>query len=202
MTPIDVQNGPAGKTVEVLAPAVSVAAGDGSLVGDGHDGPADPRSRRLPGRAPPCGDAAKDGDGRAGPDRGGERSWRRVGGQLRRLDSVPKVSPRGVTVAKTIRVGGDPLSLGVSGGEVYVGDGTAQTIRTVWPTPGSKKLVYRHGPAVLLPVSAGVWGGRLQPRTGAGGSPELTALSPEISPNTRWGVASFRGEEAGDELGL
>jgi hypothetical protein len=39
-----------------------------------------------------------------------------------------------------------------------VGDGTAQTVRTVSPAPmSSKARMVGTGPRVLVPVAAGVW---------------------------------------------
>jgi hypothetical protein len=68
-----------------------------------------------------------------------------------------------MAVTQTLNVGGDPLTVAVSGGKVYVGDGTAQTVRTVWPAPMSKALMVGTGPRVLVPVGGGVWAGGSNP---------------------------------------
>jgi hypothetical protein len=55
------------------------------------------------------------------------------------------------------RVGGDPLSVAVAGGRVYVGDGAAQTVRTVYPAPASKARTIGTTPRQLVAVGSGVW---------------------------------------------
>jgi hypothetical protein len=57
----------------------------------------------------------------------------------------------------TYRVGGDPLTVAVSGGRVYVGDGAAQTVRTVYPPPTSKVAHIKTTPRQLFPVGGEVW---------------------------------------------
>jgi hypothetical protein len=54
-------------------------------------------------------------------------------------------------------VGGDPLTVAVSGGRVYLGDGSAETVRTIAPAPGAPALDLGTDPRALLPVGAGVW---------------------------------------------
>ena len=71
--------------------------------------------------------------------------------------TVSEVDPSKLRVVRTYRVGGDPLSIGVAGGAVYVGDGAAQTVRTVFPVPGSKVRAIGTTPRQLLPVGSGVW---------------------------------------------
>jgi hypothetical protein len=76
---------------------------------------------------------------------------------------VSEVSASGLSVTQTFRVGGDPLTVAVSGGSVYVGDGTAETVRTVSPLPGSKALNVGTDPRALLAVARGVWVGGSNP---------------------------------------
>jgi hypothetical protein len=68
-----------------------------------------------------------------------------------------------MAVTQTLHVCGDPLTVAVSGGKVYLGDGTAQTVRTVSPAPMSQKLVIGTAPRVLVPVAGGVWAGGSNP---------------------------------------
>jgi hypothetical protein len=57
----------------------------------------------------------------------------------------------------TTHVGGDPLTIAVAGQNVYVGDGTAQTLRTVFPTPAAKAVNLKVTPRALLVDGSGVW---------------------------------------------
>ena len=54
-------------------------------------------------------------------------------------------------------MGDDPLSIEVAAGRVYVGFGTAQTVRAVSPAPESKVLAVGTAPRALLAVGADVW---------------------------------------------
>ena len=71
--------------------------------------------------------------------------------------TVSQVDPSSLKVVHTDPTGGDPLSVGVAGGRVYVGDGTAQTLRTVYPSPSSKVLAIGTTPRSLLAVGGSVW---------------------------------------------
>ena len=152
VTPIDVHTGTAGTPIELLAGAVRVAAGYGSLW---VTGTTDVLTRVTPGAgaAPATQKTVTVGQVPIGVATGADAVWVANSAD----GTVSKVSPTSVMVTKTIHVGGDPLSLGVSGGNVYLGDGTAQTVRTVWPTPGSKTLNLGTDPRALLPVGVGVW---------------------------------------------
>jgi YVTN family beta-propeller protein len=77
--------------------------------------------------------------------------------------TVSAVSPSTMAVTATLHVGGDPLTVAVSGGDVYVGDATAQTVRTVSPAPMSKARTVGTAPRVLVPVAGGVWAGGSNP---------------------------------------
>jgi hypothetical protein len=71
--------------------------------------------------------------------------------------TVSQVDPSALRVVHTFHVGGDPLSIGVADGRVFVGDGSAQTVRTVYPAPGSRVLDIGTTPRELLTVGDGVW---------------------------------------------
>ena len=77
--------------------------------------------------------------------------------------TVSEVSQAGLLVTQTLHVGVDPLTVAVSGGSVYIGDGSADTVRAVAPSPGSKALQAGTDPRVLLPVAGGVWVGGSNP---------------------------------------
>ena len=71
--------------------------------------------------------------------------------------TVSQVDPASLAVVHTFPAGRDPLSIGVAGGRVYVGDGSAQTLRTVFPSPASKVLGIGTTPRSVLPVGGSVW---------------------------------------------
>jgi DNA-binding beta-propeller fold protein YncE len=76
---------------------------------------------------------------------------------------VVEVDPRTRTVLHTYAVGGDPLALAVSAGRVWVADGSAQTLRTLFPAPKSKVLNLGATPRTLLAVPGGIWVGVANP---------------------------------------
>ncbi len=158
LTPVDLKTGTAGAPVDVLAGAVRVAAGYGSLW---VTGTTDLLTRVTPpaGSAGPQQKTVTVGQGPIGVTTGQGAVWvaNAAGG------TVSEVSASGLFVTQTFHVGGDPLSVAVSGQDVYVGDGAADTVRTVSPTPGSKALRIGTVPRVLAPVASGVWVGGSNP---------------------------------------
>jgi hypothetical protein len=158
LTPVDLRTGTAGAPVDVLAGAVRVAAGYGSLWVTGT-------TDLLTKVTPPAGSAGPQqktvtvGQGPIGVATGQGAVWvaNAAGG------TVSEVSASGLFVTQTFHLGGDPLTVAVSGRDVYLGDGTAETVRTVSPSPGLPALRLGTDPRVLLPVAGGVWVGGANP---------------------------------------
>jgi YVTN family beta-propeller protein len=71
--------------------------------------------------------------------------------------TVSQVDPNSLRVVRTLRVGGEPRSLAVAGGHLYVGDGRAQTVRSPYPAPASQVLGIGTEPRALLAVGGSVW---------------------------------------------
>jgi len=153
ITAIDTRTGTAGTPVDVVGGAVRVAAGFGALW---ITGTADMLTYFVPpsvaARTPKL-EGITVGNGPIGVATGAGSVWvaDAQGG------SVSQVDPGSLKVVHTDPIGGDPLSVGVAGGRVYVGDGTAQTLRTVYPSPSSKVLGIGTTPRSLLAVGGSVW---------------------------------------------
>jgi len=153
ITAIDTRTGTAGTPVDVVGGAVRVAAGFGALW---ITGTADMLTYFVPPSAAartPKLEGITVGNGPIGVATGAGSVWvaDAQGG------SVSQVDPGSLKVVHTDPIGGDPLSVGVAGGRVYVGDGTAQTLRTVYPSPSSKVLGIGTTPRSLLAVGGSVW---------------------------------------------
>ena len=201
ITSIDVRSGAVGTPVEVPGGAVRVAAGFGALWISGTSDmltffvpvSAQVRAPRLEGITVgngPIGVATGAGSVRAANAEGG---------------TLSQVDPHSLRVLRTLRVGGDPLSLAVAGGHVYVGDGQAQTLRSPYPAPASKALGVGTTPRALLPVGGAVWvaganpgrvlsvsGGRSRaghPKPSRGESRGDASQSPTGAPYAPWGQA-------------
>jgi DNA-binding beta-propeller fold protein YncE len=136
LTPIDLRTATAGTPVEVLAGAVRVAAGYGSLWVTGT-------TNLLTRVTPPAGTAGTQqktvqvGQGPIGVATGNGAIW-----VANAQDgTVSEVSQAGLFVTQTFRVGGDPLT----------------------PPPGSKAHGVGTDPRVLLAVPTGVWVGGSNP---------------------------------------
>jgi DNA-binding beta-propeller fold protein YncE len=71
--------------------------------------------------------------------------------------TVSRINPTTRTVVSTDHLGGNPLSLAVVDGSVYLADGSGQSVRTIYPAPVSKKLDLGVTPRLLLPVDGGIW---------------------------------------------
>ena len=153
VTAIDARTGATGIPVEVVGGAVRVAAGFGALW---ITGTTDTLTRLEPpsaGVGTPKLESITVGNGPVGVATGAGSVWvaDALGGAVTQVDPVSR------GVVQTSRLGGDPLSVGVAGGRVYVGDGTAQTLRTVSPSPASKVLRIGTTPRSLLAVGGSVW---------------------------------------------
>jgi len=153
VTAVDTRTGAAGTPVAVTGGAVRVAAGFGALW---ITGTADMLTYFVPPSAAartPKLEGITVGNGPIGVAAGAGSVWvaDAQGG------SVSQVDPGSLRVVHTDPIGGDPLSVGVAGGRVYVGDGTAQTLRTVYPSPSSKVLGIGTTPRSLLAVGGSVW---------------------------------------------
>jgi DNA-binding beta-propeller fold protein YncE len=70
---------------------------------------------------------------------------------------VVRVDPQARTITDTYRIGGDPLAVAVSGGRVWVADGSSDQIRTVFPQPTLAPITLKSAPRELVPVGSGVW---------------------------------------------
>ncbi len=153
ITSIDTRSGATGVPVDLEAGAVRVAAGFGALW---ISGTADMLTYFVPPSARhrvPRLEGIRVGNGPNGVATGAGSVW--VANA--RDGTVSRVDPGSLRVVDTDHVGGDPSSVGVVGGTVYVGDGTAQTLRTVFPSPASKVLGIGTTPRSLLPVGGSVW---------------------------------------------
>ncbi len=153
ITSIDTRSGVAGVPVDLVAGAVRVAAGFGALW---ISGTADMLTYFVPPSAQdrePKLEGITVGNGPIGVATGADSVW-----VANAQDgTVSRVDPSTLRVVHTDEVGGDPLSVGVAGGRVYVGDATAQTLRTVFPSPASKVPQIGTTPRSLLPVGGSVW---------------------------------------------
>jgi hypothetical protein len=58
---------------------------------------------------------------------------------------------------------GAPLALAVSAGRVWLADGSAQTLRTLYPAPKSKVLNLGATPRTVMAVPGGIWVGVANP---------------------------------------
>ena len=153
LTPIDTRSGTAGVALAVAAGAVRVAAGFGALW---VTGTSNLLTRVVPaaGGATPAERTVTVGQGPIGVATGAGAVWVADA----QGNAVSEVDPTTLHVDRLAGVGDDPLSVGVSAaGRVYVGFGTAQTVRVVSPGPSSKVLDLDTDPRALLPASAGVW---------------------------------------------
>ena len=71
--------------------------------------------------------------------------------------TVTRVDPLTRATAHTYGIGGAPLAIAVAGGNVWVGDGSAARLRTVFPTTGLAPVFLGGSPRSLLSVGDGVW---------------------------------------------
>jgi streptogramin lyase len=153
ITSIDTRSGVTGVPVDLADGAVRVAAGFGALW---ISGSVDRLTYFVPpsaqGRVPKL-EGVSVGSGPIGVATGAGSVWvtNAQGG------SVSQVDPSSLRVVHTYQVGGDPLSVGVAGDRVYVGDGTAPTLRTVFPSPASTVLEIATTARSLLTVGGSVW---------------------------------------------
>jgi len=153
ITSIDTRSGASGVPVDLVGGAVRVAAGFGALW---ISGTADMLTYFVPPSAHdrvPKLEGITVGTGPIGVAVGAGSVWvaNAQGG------TVSQVDPASRAVVHTFPSGRDPLSIGVAGGRAYVGDGSAQTLRTVFPSPASKVLGIGTTPRSVLPVGGSVW---------------------------------------------
>ena len=153
ITAIDTRTGAAGTPVDVVGGAVRVAAGFGALW---ITGTADMLTHFVL-RRPPSGRRSSRASRSATVPSGSPTGAGSVWVADAQGGTVSQVDPSSLKVVHTDPIGGDPLSVGVAGGRVYVGDGTAQTLRTVYPSPSSKVLGIGTTPRSLLAVGGSVW---------------------------------------------
>ncbi len=154
VTPINLQTGVVGTPVQVLGGAVRVASGFGALWVTGTD---DLLTRIIPaqvGNGPPNQRTVTVGRGPIGVATGVAFVWVANAED----GTVSQVNPVTLQVAATLPVGDDPLAIAVTpDNRVYVGFGTARTVRIVSPAPESKAVPLAGAPRALLSVANGVW---------------------------------------------
>ncbi len=144
--------GQLGLPVPVPGGAVRIAAGFGALW---VTGTTDALTEIQPGSGAtaPVLHALKVGSGPIGVATGDGSVWvaDAAGGNVVRVDPATR------TISHTYRTGGDPLAVVVAGARVWVADGSADTLRTVFPTPGLKPIDLACAPRELIAVQGGVW---------------------------------------------
>jgi YVTN family beta-propeller protein len=153
VTPIDMQTGVVGTPVQVLGGAVRVASGFAALWVTGTD---DLLTRIVPaaaGAGPPAQRTVLVGRGPIGVDTGAGFVWVANAED----GTVSQVDPTTLQVAATLPAGNDPLAIAVTtDNRVFVGSGTAQTVRIVSPAPGSRAVPLSGAPRALLAAGNGV----------------------------------------------
>ncbi len=154
VTPIHVQTGVLGTPVQVLAGAVRLSSGFNALWVTGTD---DLMTRIVPAPGddgPPAQRPVMVGQGPIGIATGAGFVW--VANS--QAGTVSQIDPNTMQVVNTLAAGDDPLAVAVTpDNRVYVGFGTAGTLRVVSPAPESKALNLKGAPRALLPVGTGVW---------------------------------------------
>ena len=119
ITPIDMGSGAVGMPVDVPDGAVRLAAGFGALWVSGTSDRSTYWSPRRRGSACRIWAASRSAAVRSGSRAGAGSVW--VANA--RGGTVSEVDPHSLRVVRTLRVGGDPRSLAVAGGHLYVGTG-------------------------------------------------------------------------------
>ncbi len=154
VTPLNLQTGVVGTPIQVLGGAVRVASGFGALWVTGTD---DLLTRIVPALAangPPAQRTVLVGRGPIGVDTGAGFVWVANAED----GTVSQVDPSTLQVAATLQAGNDPLAIAVTPDDrVFVGFGTAQTVRIVSPAPESKAVPLAGAPRALLSAGNGVW---------------------------------------------
>jgi hypothetical protein len=153
VTPIEVPAAVVGIPIDVLAGVVQVAAGYGALWVTGIT---DLLTRIVPlpvGAGGAQQRVVRVGQGPTGVATGFSAVW--VADS--KSATVSKVDPADLNAVTLVRIGGDPNTIAVAEGRVYVGFGTSQQMRLVSPTPGSEALGVGTEPRALLPVGPTVW---------------------------------------------
>ena len=153
VTPINMQTGDVGTPVQVLGGAVRVASGFAALWVTGTD---DLLTRIVPAAAgvgPPAQRTVLVGRGPIGVDTGAGFVWVANAED----GTVSQVDPTTLQVAATLPAGNDPLAIALTpDNRVFVGSGTAQTVRVVSPAPASKSGPLGAAPARVVPGRNGV----------------------------------------------
>ncbi len=154
VTPINLQTGVVGTPIQVLGGAVRVASGFGALWVTGTD---DLLTRIIPaaaGSGPPAQRTVTVGRGPIGVVTGIGFVWVANAED----GTVSQVNPSTMQVAATLTAGDDPIAIAItSDNRVFVGFGTAQTVRVVSPPPESRAIPLAGAPRALLSVGNGVW---------------------------------------------
>ncbi len=153
VTPINLQTGVVGTPIQVLGGAVRVASGFGALWVTGTD---DLLTRIIPsaGSGPPAQLTVTVGRGPIGVTTGIGFVWVANAED----GTVSQVNPLTMQVAATLPAGDDPLAIAItSDNRVFVGFGTAQTVRVVSPPPESRAVPVAGAPRALLSVGNSVW---------------------------------------------
>jgi YVTN family beta-propeller protein len=152
VSPLDPRLGVLGPPVPVPAGAVRLAAGFGSLWVTGTTD-ALTEITPAPGGGAPTLRSVTVGNGPIGVATGASSVWvaNAAGG------TVVQVNPQTRRMTHTYATGGDPLSLAVAGGRVFVGDGMADRVRTLFPAPTLGPITLVGSPRALLGVGTGVW---------------------------------------------
>jgi YVTN family beta-propeller protein len=152
VTPLNPLTGKTGASLHVPAGAVRIAAGFGALWVTGTTDELTEIDLTAHGIGPVL-PPFEVGNAPIGVATGDGSVW--VANTL--SGTVVRIDPRTRKVIHTYHVGGDPLALTVAGGRVWLADGTAQTLRTLFPTGGPKPVGLGATPRFLLPLGNAVW---------------------------------------------
>jgi hypothetical protein len=152
VTPLNLFTGQVGTPVPIPGGAVRIAAGFGSLWVTGTMN-ALTEVHPSGSVAAPTITAIKVGTGPIGVTTGDGSVWvaNAVGG------TVVRVNPTHRTITQTFHLGGDPLTVAVSGGRVWVADGSSDQLRTIFPQPVLAPVNLKSVPRQLLAIPSGVW---------------------------------------------
>jgi hypothetical protein len=152
VTPVNDQSGTVGQPIAVAGGAVRIAGGFGALWVTGST---DALTEIRPGAgdAHPQVNALTVGTGPIGVTTGDGAVWvaNAAGG------TVVQVDPTTRRIRHTYGVGGDPLTIAVAGGRVWVGDGSAEKVSIIYPSAAAASVALKVSPRSLLPVGSGVW---------------------------------------------